>query len=1351
MLTDENSDRQIYRPEGSEDLAIFDAQQRLIEAVQVKDYSSDLALSHFKPSRSVGFFARFKVRQIEHPDCDTRLASFGALGPEFCGAISGDSKHRGSVIEKLTKANISLSSGDVVGMLDDLQDQVEFPSTKQLRANVLTALEGTIAGGHAESSLELLLYWVFDASENQRDLTRSDLLLQLQNIGDYLAALRDTSHEWGVTVRPVVEVALSEPEKERWTREYRQGVQARWEHIQAEADFPRADRLNQIHRQLQQSAIVIVRGASGQGKSSLGWRYLYDFCAKGLRFHVRLVEGREHALRVANALRAHVLRLRLQAVVYLDVSPSDTGWPELVRELASFGLKVLVTIREEDYRRAGVAVSDFDFSEVMLDGVTRSEAEPIYNAICTESGSSLDFEDVWSRFSAIDEGPLLEFTYLATEGESLSSRIKSQILRIQSDASNGENGLTPSHLELLALAAVANAADARVEFMGLCDAAGLLALSDPLAVLEDEFLVRLDEGPTPTVAGLHSLRSRALVDAMLVGGAEQLRDLITRCLPIVIDTDIEIFLLCTFSRHPDQSEAVQASLRDIVPRSWTHAGGIARALLWEGLNRHERANRKTIVKSIAKYDGGWQFVCDTFVGLDENAHKEILKKFDEALGETIEPVSLTSREAVFTPFQQWVENASDVPAPKSSTDWVGAGDVAYWLGHVQLEGRLRNAIEALLPDALPDIPVYYLAEFVSGRRRLGDAAFVDWHDQHCEAISRCCVAESRSVYLADDGIEVKIYFEVDTRQESSDWHAETMKRVDLVRKLFPDRQTFSSQGMGLAVLSGILPYDPTRKNISVERLPSTRAVHLNSVFSALVSYRHRRPDTWASYRDTVWGFRLAVSDCFRKLHRGWGNLIGEPEPKAKTVRSLPGEELAQVEGLSHLPMYPKVVVDEWGFVSEGKSENPKDSPSANIAQSNIAGAIKRFEPWKKAADEYESCINSICGSFVTQTVVFLSARRGTSPGEPEACETFLRNLAGAWASLSAMQREYRKLFDRIDRDKDVGNLEKHEQINFRHVWSAAIGLLTYSQRPLRNAVTAIEQECIRRRSEFLKALEIEVASELEQGSSLQIVAEPWLIGGTSHLRVVCDHHEIVSADDVVRRVTHAIWRACHSAEWQAFEWIPLTIEWPKIAIVHLVQGRALDSVCATISTNALFSTEETFEPQLHHMIPTPVDADEFAAGGFNCWEGPLLRAVQSMNREVTEFVTTYMRFHEILTMIVDCEPDDEKTDDILSRYSIQLSSVLTEARHAFASLDLMLEMIDSSVSGDLRARLRELCSVRIVSLAPEADIHVDIDSFGEWVNDVEESSPEFESLLTDMISHAVKIASQGRSDVNAPL
>jgi hypothetical protein len=165
LLTDGKGSERIYRPEGVEDLAIFDSRMHLVEVVQVKDYSSDLAQSHFKPKSKEGFFARLNRRMKEHPGCMTKLSSFGSLGPEIDGAIRGEAEHRSRFVEKLCGCNAGISSADAVAMHDGLQGNVVHPVVAELHASVINALQNTNVAGELECSVELLMFWVFDASE----------------------------------------------------------------------------------------------------------------------------------------------------------------------------------------------------------------------------------------------------------------------------------------------------------------------------------------------------------------------------------------------------------------------------------------------------------------------------------------------------------------------------------------------------------------------------------------------------------------------------------------------------------------------------------------------------------------------------------------------------------------------------------------------------------------------------------------------------------------------------------------------------------------------------------------------------------------------------------------------------------------------------------------------------------------------------------------------------------------------------------------------------------------------------------------------------------------------------------
>ena len=112
LLTDEDASRRVYQPEGDEDLAVFDINNRLLQVVQVKDYSAPLTLSDFKPDSADGFFARMHRRLTTHPDCEVWIASFGQIGPELAAAFSAPGPLRTTVASKLAAKSAAIPAAD---------------------------------------------------------------------------------------------------------------------------------------------------------------------------------------------------------------------------------------------------------------------------------------------------------------------------------------------------------------------------------------------------------------------------------------------------------------------------------------------------------------------------------------------------------------------------------------------------------------------------------------------------------------------------------------------------------------------------------------------------------------------------------------------------------------------------------------------------------------------------------------------------------------------------------------------------------------------------------------------------------------------------------------------------------------------------------------------------------------------------------------------------------------------------------------------------------------------------------------------------------------------------------------
>lgn len=1225
----------IYRPEGAEDLAVYDAAQALIEVVQVKAYSGPLSLSAFNPASSRGFFPRMSLRCRAHNDCVHAIASYGPVGPELEGAIAGNVDQRQSVVRKLTEQNAMISEAEAIFMLDALRHNVHQVDEGSMRSAIAERLSTTVAGGDVDGAIDLMLFWMFDAAEKRQDVTRDLLERQIERIGAHLAQLRDGSSEWMTTVHPVRDEVIEEVEQVRLRAEYRRGAHASWRHILADSDCPRENLLHEIHERFQQSTVVIVRGASGQGKSSLAWRYLRDYTADGLRFSVRVVEGRTHAMRIAHLLRGHAKSLRLSPIVYLDVSPTDTGWTDLLQPLVEENIRVLVTVREEDLARAGGAVEIAAVSEVLLGRLSREDAIRIYETLVTdvERQPALDFEDIWARFGSPEGGPpLLEFAHLVFEGEELKTKIARQILRVQLEAGKSSSALSVAHLALLALCAVANAADCRVDVQRLCADTGLDVLVRPFALFENEYMLRVSDSTSGSnVGSVHPLRSRAIQAALLADRPEAWVDVAVRVLPLLVDSDLEAFLLMLFSRHSEHSARMKEALLAMPLGSWTQASGIARALLWEGVNTFEKANRDALASAIKQYGGGWWMLTDLMIG--SRSGSELRATLTKSFGSTIQPIALPPTSQLFAPFECWVQRASPpASSPKRPSDWLGAGDVAFWIGMTGTKSVMSFALTALLSYDVPDdLGLNELSGFVSGQFALGNVEFAAWHRQHELDFTRRFVSETESLHLDDDGHTVKVSFSMafgDDSNSTSDVHAQAMARVTTLRNLFPHRERFASEGLGLEVLGDLVHDNPTIKDIRREDLVAQRAVQFNAMVIALVSYRHRRVPQWADYLRIVTAFRETVCTGFERLHVSWANMLAEREVKQRTVQAFPTDQLALVKIASELPMLPQVAVDEWGFVSEGRV----DAGNSGASKPGIWIRLQKLRPWITAFGKYSSGVSSVAQRAEAMTVSFVRERNKLDgPHDHKDAHLLLVNLDAARQAVEACQREFRGLVvPRVSATIDA--LDRREVEILRKLWLVAFAIANEPLRPRKDATRYLVAEAEERRRIFLDALQKETAEEMAPDGEVRVLP---VLGNDQRPRlwVVCNHTDLRSVEARRKPLLRAIWRAAQAPRWRSMEWAPLLIEWPELAVVHQVRGRAVVATCTRVNMLVMFSTAEEFEIKPHDLFDTPIPETELAVAGIRCWEIPMLKAVVTWQIALIVFTLAVNRARTVVKLV----------------------------------------------------------------------------------------------------------------------
>jgi hypothetical protein len=562
----------VFQPEGNEDLAVYRG-DHLIRVVQVKAYTDNLTLSSFSPEKPQSFFHR-AANLTTRENLAVEVVSFGPIGPELEGAWASHERHQTAIRKKFRDHNFSDNQ------IDRLFRGVKWSNAdeEKLQSQIYGFLSDSLTGGDPENAFDLLVAWLYLASENQRRISYADLILKINAVGRYIAERSAHHLEWFTSIVPIEDCQVDEDQSEQLAREFYSGVAARYTHILADIDVPRANKLQEVDNAFSSgSRIVVIHGASGQGKTTIALRYLHDYVPENWRFAIRYVQDRTHASLVANALAEHLRVIDAPMYVYIDVSPRDHEWPELVRELLDEkNIRILVTIREEDLARRVSSGAELGFPRTIALDFDQNEARSIFERLAERGTARIypAFEDAWLRFGG--EGPLLEFVFCITQTDSLRDRLHHQVMRLRDDVRDGTLAL--EELDFLRACVVATAYEARIDITSLAKA---LQLKDPIRtiqLLEREYLLRPSEDKIH-IEALHPIRSEILSSELTDPAFASWQDTALMVIPHIPESDLESFLLYAFARKPADVDALIGALEDCRPKTWTGVAAIWRALL----------------------------------------------------------------------------------------------------------------------------------------------------------------------------------------------------------------------------------------------------------------------------------------------------------------------------------------------------------------------------------------------------------------------------------------------------------------------------------------------------------------------------------------------------------------------------------------------------------------------------------------------------------------------------------------------------------------------------------------------------------------------------------------------------
>lgn len=413
------NDAATFYPEQAEDLMVKN-NNIPYELVQVKNLTADLALSHLSPQNEDSFFRRCLSYKSENTDLVLRVVSFGNIGYELSGFINNDKVCINNLRKKMSEY------GYFKEEIDWLFQNLRFEQIDEsvILNDIHSILETKIETMAAPRVIfDVLINYVSNLSRTNSFTSKTIWQQKVSEIALDLASISGLVKQYGQTIIPIYDYCKN-TEYEKMKLEYQMGIDAHPQYIRENLDIIRPYWLQQLEKGFEEKNIVLIRGASGQGKSTLAYRFLLNTYPEKDIICVAKILGEENAVEISAALKGLSRNRGNSLIVYIDVAPYDTNWIWLCQELCKHesDLKLLVTIREDDFRRTTI-----DYNKILLYEIELNLSVHEAKAIYTQHGTSsfLSFEDAWKSFG--EQGPLMEFAYLLNQSDTLHNKLKAQV------------------------------------------------------------------------------------------------------------------------------------------------------------------------------------------------------------------------------------------------------------------------------------------------------------------------------------------------------------------------------------------------------------------------------------------------------------------------------------------------------------------------------------------------------------------------------------------------------------------------------------------------------------------------------------------------------------------------------------------------------------------------------------------------------------------------------------------------------------------------------------------------------------------------------------------------------------
>ena len=575
-------------PENVEDLMIK-KDNKVEELIQVKNISTDLTLSHLKPKDKDSFFRR--VLDYKSENLKIKVISFGNIGFE----LEQINKRNEEGIKSFKKKMLSYDYTDeeINWIIEHIEIKKENEAS--LKEKIFEKLNKNFKTSIADNIIfNCLINYISNLSRKVEMTNNKIWNNKVNEIIKDIVSIKGMHEQYGRTILNLSDYR-TDKSVEVLSEEYRNGIDAKPDHIRNNLDIYRDKWIENIKQAYKEKNIVLIRGISGQGKSSLAYRFLMDNFNEEFVFVVEHIRDSKQAEDILVAINGLARSKTQETIIYIDITPYDTSWKWILEQIQkrNLNVKVLITIREEDYKRTNINSGLYELKEIEIT-LEKDEAEELYNRY--GSDYFLNFEEAWHNFGA--KGPFMEFMYLLSEKQRLKDKLTSQIDNIIENESDADNWL-----KLLLIVSFAGKDNYKIDFEILTEKINSNNFSKILKNLQKEYLIKLEEN-SKYIISTHALRAKILSDIIMnriyVNKIELIIDVLS-CTTEYYPTLIAEFLY----ENLDSADEFLKKATSIQYKTWDSYATLIRSILW--LDTY-----KLYIEKKEQFDYGNQICNDSF-------------------------------------------------------------------------------------------------------------------------------------------------------------------------------------------------------------------------------------------------------------------------------------------------------------------------------------------------------------------------------------------------------------------------------------------------------------------------------------------------------------------------------------------------------------------------------------------------------------------------------------------------------------------------------------------------------------------------------------------------------------------